>query len=94
MQHLKVSVAVRPLKWLLGVKWLRNQPQCRGSCFSLSRDISHHITTIPTSHSYLNLWRRIFWSRFENRWKFLGYEFSWYGHSQCRRFCYKIIRQV
>ena len=22
MQHLKVSVAVRPLKWSLGVKWL------------------------------------------------------------------------
>jgi len=22
MQHLEVSVAVRPLKWLLGVKWL------------------------------------------------------------------------
>ena len=24
MQHLEVSVAVRPLKWSLGVKWLRN----------------------------------------------------------------------
>ena len=23
MQHLKVSGAVRPLKWFLGVKWLR-----------------------------------------------------------------------
>ena len=23
MQHLKVSGAVRPLKWSLGVKWLR-----------------------------------------------------------------------
>jgi len=24
MQHLKVSGAVRPLKWPLGVKWLKN----------------------------------------------------------------------
>ena len=25
MQHLEVSCAVRPLKWSLGVKWLKNR---------------------------------------------------------------------
>ena len=29
MQHLKVSGAVRPLKWSLGVKWLRSQNSWR-----------------------------------------------------------------
>jgi len=65
-----------------------------GSLFSVSCNISHRITNVPTSHSYLNLWRRLFCSKVEKRWKFFGYESFWYIHSQCRRFCYKIIRQV
>ena len=29
MQHLEVSGAVRPLKWSLGVKWLKKKPKKR-----------------------------------------------------------------
>ena len=36
MQHLKVSGAVRPLKWSLGVKWLRDLIAIRQLCYSSS----------------------------------------------------------
>jgi len=32
MQHLKVSGAVRPLKWSLGVKWLIESRICSARC--------------------------------------------------------------
>jgi len=43
MQHMKVSGAVRPLKWSLDLKWLTNRPTLIGLYLIFRKYISQDI---------------------------------------------------
>ena len=64
MQHLEVSGAVRPLKWSLGVKWLRffaawhlnlMQHRCEKSHPALSDNVHKGSTNNETHYDFLSL---------------------------------------